>query len=95
MGNNVLDKSESGVGESGRADKAYAAHIEEKAGESVLVHSGKHKAGSSEFDAAVSDVQKRLAATKGVKNVESADSGAVNVVSPDKHSVLVELRAQG
>src|SRR3954452_12215581 len=74
LGTKELDSQHSGVGESGRAAELVAtAFPDEKSGEQVLIQSKTSDARAPQFRAAVSDVEKRLAATKGVESVESGD----------------------
>jgi uncharacterized membrane protein YdfJ with MMPL/SSD domain len=94
IGNNTLDTQQSGVGESGQADKAAFDAFPKKADESVLIHSSKLRAESPQFHAAVADVTKRLRATKGVEQV-TGPYGGEGSISPDRHSVLVDYELPG
>ncbi len=91
----TLEKQESGVGESGRADKAYFEAFPQESSESVLIQSDRVKAESLEFQAVVKDVTTRLRATDGVRDVEGPYSGAANSVSPDGHAALVDYELEG
>jgi uncharacterized membrane protein YdfJ with MMPL/SSD domain len=91
----TLEKQESGVGESGRADKAAFDAFPKKAEESVLVQSKSLEADSPQFRAAVADVMQRLDAVPGVKNLSGPYSGAANGISPDRHSALVDYELRG
>jgi uncharacterized membrane protein YdfJ with MMPL/SSD domain len=91
----TLEDKEAGVGESGRADKAYFEAFPQEAGEAVLIQSAQHKAESVEFQAVVKDVTARLRATDGVRDVKGPYSGAGNSVSPDGHAALVDYKLEG
>jgi RND superfamily putative drug exporter len=90
----TLEQQESGVGESGRADKAVYEAFPQESGEAVLIHSDKLDAKSDEFRAVVADVSNRLSHTEGVKNLE-APYGTANSLSPDGHSALVSYELKG
>ncbi len=65
IGTKVLDGAEEGVGESGRADRAYEkAFPKETSDETVLVQSRTGSARDPEFRAAVADVIQRLEGTR-------------------------------
>jgi uncharacterized membrane protein YdfJ with MMPL/SSD domain len=91
----VLEQQQSGVGESGRADKAVYDAFPKKAGEAVLIHSDKLDAPSVAFQRVVTDVTTRLDDTKGVQKIEDPYSGKANSVSPDGHSALVSYELPG
>jgi uncharacterized membrane protein YdfJ with MMPL/SSD domain len=92
---NVLDKQESGVGESGRADQAAFDAFPQKEGEAVLIHSDKVDTDSVTFRAVVADVTGRLRGIEGVQKIQGPYSGKANVVSPDRHSALVDYELKG
>jgi uncharacterized membrane protein YdfJ with MMPL/SSD domain len=96
VGTKLLEQAESGVGESGRADKAAFNALPKKAEESVLVQSKTLTASDPQFKSAVTDVAARLRKTEGVNHVVSPYS-AVNpsAVSADKHSALVDFELPG
>jgi uncharacterized membrane protein YdfJ with MMPL/SSD domain len=92
----TLKQQESGVGESGKADKAAFNAFPEKAGEAVLIQNTKVKATGPAFKAVVADITSTLRGVKDVQNVVgpySGDGGAV--VSPDGHSALVNYEILG
>jgi uncharacterized membrane protein YdfJ with MMPL/SSD domain len=91
----VLDKQESGVGESGRADQAAFDAFPQKEGEAVLIHSDKVDTESVKFRAVVADVTGRLRGIEGVQKIQGPYSGKANVVSPDGHSALVDYELKG
>ena len=98
IGQNDLDDSARGSGESKRGDMIVeAAGFPERAGEQVLVQGkGSVKAGAPEVTAAVREVVRRLERIEGVKAIESPldPAARVNTVSKDGRSVVVELRAR-
>jgi uncharacterized membrane protein YdfJ with MMPL/SSD domain len=98
MGNGMLktlENQEAGVGESGRADKAYFEAFPQEAGEAVLIQSDRVKAESLDFQAVVKDVTTRLRSIEGVRDVKGPYSGAANSVSPDGHAALVDYKLEG
>src|SRR3954465_7349985 len=96
VGTKTLEDQESGVGESGRAEKAAFNAFPKKAEESVLVQSGKLKADDPKFKAAVADVVARLQRTKDVRAIDSPYSpGNQGNISPDGRSVLVDYELPG
>ena len=94
-GTRTLQYEESGVGESGRADRAVYHAFPKQAEETVLVQSASVKADSPQFRAVVTDVMQRLRRTDGVEHLTSPyrDGGAH--VSPDGHSALVGFALAG
>ena len=96
VGMNELKPEDSGVGESGRADKAVGAAFPDKADETVLVQGKRLKATDPQFQAAVADVAKRLEHTKGVtKVVTPYEPRGRGQISPDGHSALVDFEIPG
>jgi uncharacterized membrane protein YdfJ with MMPL/SSD domain len=95
-GTKLLENAESGVGESGRADKTAFNALPKKAEESVLVQSKTLTARDPQFKAAVADVAARLRKTESVNHVVTPYA-AVNpsAVSADKHSALVDFDLPG
>src|SRR3954452_283932 len=92
VGTKTLESAESGVGESGRADKAAFDALPKKAEESVLVQSKTLSARDPQFRSAVADVAARLRKTEDVNHVVGPYSAAsASQVSVDKHSVLVNF----
>src|SRR4051794_2570699 len=96
IGMNSLKDADSGVRDSGRADKTVDNAFPKKAEETVLVQSKKLKASDPAFVAGVGDVVTRLEATKGVRKVESpyARDKRANI-SADRHSALVDFEVPG
>ncbi|MDQ3629723.1 MAG: MMPL family transporter [Actinomycetota bacterium] len=95
VGTEQLDQQETGVGESGQAQKAVFDAFPEKAEESVLVQSASVEASSPRFRAVVGDVVERLERTEGVRNVEGPYSGSAAGVSTDGKSALVSFEIPG
>jgi uncharacterized membrane protein YdfJ with MMPL/SSD domain len=95
-GTKTLENAESGVGESGRADKAAFNALPKKAEESVLVQSKTLTARDPQFRSAVADVAARLRKTDGVNHVVTPYASAnPSAVSADKHSALVDFELPG
>jgi uncharacterized membrane protein YdfJ with MMPL/SSD domain len=96
VGQNDLDESAAGSGESKRGDMLVeAAGFPKTAGEQVLVQ-GK-AAGDPEVTAAVRDVVTRLQRIDGVTEIESPldPAARVNTVSKDGRSVVVNFAMPG
>jgi uncharacterized membrane protein YdfJ with MMPL/SSD domain len=97
VGTRTLSDADYGIGESGRADKAVAAHSPEKEDESVLVQSQNGVSNRDpEFRRVVGTVVSRLEATKHVRKVESpyaADNPGK--LSEDGKSALVTFELPG
>jgi RND superfamily putative drug exporter len=95
-GLNTFVWQENGPGESGRADKAIFNHFPRHAEETVLVQSRNRTANDPAFQAAVADVQRRLAGTANVEHVKSPfAAGNAGQISRDKHSALVSFQLAG
>src|SRR4051812_28538433 len=99
VGQNELDDSASGNGESKRGDMIVeAAGFPDQAGEQVLVQGkGSIKAGDPEVTGAVRDVVRRLAQIKGITDIETPLDPATraNTVSKDGRSVVVNFTMPG
>jgi uncharacterized membrane protein YdfJ with MMPL/SSD domain len=98
IGQNDLDESAAGSGESKRGDMIVEAGFPERAGEQVLVQGkGSLEADDPAVTAAVRDVVQRLERIEGVTDIESPlDRGArVHTVSKDGRSVLVNFKMPG
>jgi uncharacterized membrane protein YdfJ with MMPL/SSD domain len=95
VGQNDLDKSAAGSGESKRADMLVAAGFPDRASEQVLIQ-GKGT-GDPEVTAAVKDVVGRLQRIDGVRDIESPLDPATraNTVSKDGRSVVVNYAIPG
>src|SRR4051795_5949984 len=99
VGQNELDDSASGNGESKPGDMMWeAAGFPDQAGEQVLVQGkGSIKSDDPVLTAAVSDVVRRLQAIPGITEIESPlkASDRVNTVSKDGRSVVVNFKMPG
>ena len=99
LGQNDLDDSARGSGESKRGDMIVeAAGFPDRAGEQVLVQGkGSVKAGDAEVTAAVRDVVTRLEGIKGITEIESPldPAARVDTVSADGRSVVVNFEIAG
>ena len=99
VGQNDLDESATGSGESKRGDMLVeAAGFPERSGERVLVQGkGSVTAGDPEVSAAVRDVVSRLAQIQGVTEIESPLDPATRAgtVSEDGRSVVVNFTMPG
>jgi uncharacterized membrane protein YdfJ with MMPL/SSD domain len=89
IGTRQLDSNETGVGESGHADRTLYEAFPKQAGESVLVQSKTLEATDARFEAAVKDVSERVDRVPHVVGVERP------VVSRDGHSALVQFKLRG
>ena len=94
LGVNTLSDEDSGVGESGRADKTLHDAFPQKTKESVLVQSAELKATDPAFRAGVDDTVRRLEAAKDVRNVASPYS-ADGQISQDSRSALIDFEIAG
>ncbi len=99
VGTNTLQQSESGVGESGHADKVYAKSYAQEQGQMVLI-SGRSKSldtESPEFRAAVDDVRSRVSNVRGVKQVEDPYAGANrnHLITHTTNAVMVPFAIPG
>src|SRR4051794_20576052 len=99
IGQNDLDDSARGSGESKRGDMLVeAAGFPERAGEQVLIQGkGSVKAGDPQVTAAVRDVVRRLERIRGVTEIESPldPAARANTVSEDGRSVVVNFAIPG
>src|SRR5215210_6263530 len=99
VGQNNIDESASGNGESKRGDMIVnAADFPDEAGEQVLVQGkGSVKADDPQVTAAVRDVVSRLQRIKGITEIESPLDPATraNTVSKDGRSVAVNFKMPG
>src|SRR4051812_24117559 len=86
-GMKTIADSDSGNGESGRADKTYARAFPEKQSETVLVQSATLKVSDPEFKAAIQDVKGHISKTGAATSV-TVGSGAI---SADRHTALVQF----
>jgi RND superfamily putative drug exporter len=96
VGTKTLDNAHSGVGESGRAQRAVDAAYPKSADEMVLVQSARYDANSLQFRAAVGDAQFRLSQLPYVYAVESPYTPANrSQISADGHSALTRFKIAG
>src|SRR4051812_49361624 len=99
IGQNDIDESASGNGESKRGDMIIeAAGFPDQAGEQVLVQGkGSVRADDPQVTAAVRDVVSRLERIEGITEIESPLDPAtrVNTVSKDGRSVVVNFTMPG
>ncbi|HEY6583872.1 MAG TPA: MMPL family transporter [Gaiellaceae bacterium] len=95
-GTKTLKQEDTGVGESGRADKILGREFETPAGERVMIQSSTQKASSPAFKAVIIDVVSRF---KGMENVAAVHSPLeaenANLISPDGRTALVDLEIAG
>jgi uncharacterized membrane protein YdfJ with MMPL/SSD domain len=96
VGIKTLETSQSGVGESGRADETLDAAYPDKTNEEVLIQSGTVTAFAPSFRAAVADVERRL---KRVRYTRAFDSPYEltnrDQISADGRSALLEFEIAG
>ncbi|MBA3263156.1 MAG: MMPL family transporter [Thermoleophilaceae bacterium] len=97
VGTKTISDDDSGIGESGRADKVVSAHFPDKESESVLIQSQKGVNNRSpEFREVVQTVVARLEATKDVRNVQTPYAeGNPGTLSEDGKSALVTFELRG
>ncbi len=76
VGTNTLTSVDSGVGESGQADRIVADAYPKRVDEVVLVQSSKHKVDDPAFRAAVADVTRRLRTVDGVTKISDPTASA-------------------
>jgi uncharacterized membrane protein YdfJ with MMPL/SSD domain len=99
VGLNEIDESAAGSGESKRGDMIVeAAGFPDEAGEQVLVQGeGSITSDDPQITAAVKDVVSRLAAIRGITDIESPLNAKdrVNTVSEDGRSVAVNFKMSG
>ena len=95
VGTNTLTSVDSGVGESGQADRIVADAYPKRVDEVVLVQSSKHKAGDPAFRAAVADVTRRLRTVDGVTKISNPYGKRGGAVSPKRDAVLVSFEIPG
>jgi uncharacterized membrane protein YdfJ with MMPL/SSD domain len=96
VGTKTLERNQTGVGESGRADQAVADAAPEHAQEIVLIQSTGRTATDPAFRAVAVEVQAKLAALPDTQNFESplvpANAGQI---SSDGHSALLRYQIAG
>ena len=99
IGNNNLDESQGGNGDSNRANMIVdKAGFPEQTGEQVLIQGkGSIKAGDPEITAAVQDLVTSLGRIDGVTDIESplVKQDRANTISKDGRSVVVNYKLPG
>ena len=96
LGTNTLTNVESGVGESGRADRIVAGAYPDRVEEMVLVQSSTLKVDDPAFRAAVGDVTTRLRKVDGVTAITTPyGKHAQGAVSPKRDAALVSFQIPG
>jgi uncharacterized membrane protein YdfJ with MMPL/SSD domain len=92
----TLSQSESGVGESGHADKVYQDKYPQTQGEMVLISSESLKSDSPQFHAAVKSVEKTLHGVRGVAEIRDPYVPANHAqVSKHTNAVMVTYTIPG
>jgi len=94
-GTKTLEFAESGVGESGHADRAVYHSFPQKSDEGALVQSESLKAGSPQFRAVVTDVMARLGQAEMVQKLTSPYRDGNAGISPDGRSAIVGYELPG
>ncbi len=96
IGTNTLTNEESGVGQSGQADRIVAGAYPDRVEELVFIQSKTLKTGDRAFHAVVSDVRSRLAAIDGVTKITTPYGAAhEGAVAPKDDAVLVTFEIPG
>ena len=99
IGTKTLEQSESGVGESGHADKVYAESYPQEQGQMVLISGRDASTGtdSPEFRATVADVRSEVAKVEGVENVQDpyARGNREHLISDTTNAVMVPFEHPG
>jgi RND superfamily putative drug exporter len=96
VGTQELTQKQSGVGDSGRAERILDNAYPDKAHEAVLFQSAKYTADDPEFRGAVRDVQHRLQGVHGVVKIGDP-YGKINnsVINDSRHSALLAFEIPG
>ena len=96
MGTTNIDSSESGVGESGQADRTIREASPKNAEELVLVQGKGQKATAAPFRAVVNDAQRRLSAVPYTQDFENPYApGNQGQISKDGDSALLRFQILG
>jgi RND superfamily putative drug exporter len=99
IGTKHLEPTDLAVGEAGRAQELIDSGFPNKADEQseiVLIQSSSHEADSPAFRAAIDDVTKTLSGFPQVRRLTSPlDAGHDDLVSEDRHSVMVQFSPEG
>jgi uncharacterized membrane protein YdfJ with MMPL/SSD domain len=94
-GTNTLDYNESGVGESGHADRTIYHSFPQESDEGVLIQSDAGQAKSPPFRAVVADAMDALRQTEGVERLTSPYAHRDANVAPDGRSALISYVVSG
>ena len=92
---NELKGADKYAGESAKAEKTLEDAFPQPAGEMILVHNGDANVNDASFKAAVADVTRRVSKVKDVENVQDPYAHGGDLISKDRHSVLVTLDIKG
>ncbi len=97
LGTKTLTQEQSGVGDSGRADRIVKDSYPDRIDEAVLIQSKTLKTDDPQYRAVVSDVTKRLQETKGVHSITSpyGEGKQLAPVSDDGHSTMIGFEING
>jgi hypothetical protein len=96
IGTNTLTSVDSGVGESGQADRIVAGTYPKRVDEVILVQSSKLTVDDPAFRAAVADVTKRLGTVDGVTQISDPyGKDREGALSPKRDAVLVSFQIPG
>jgi uncharacterized membrane protein YdfJ with MMPL/SSD domain len=96
VGTKTQDAAQSGVGESGRAERTIDDAFPKHAVEQVLVQSSTTTANDASFKRVVADLQHRLSAVPYTKNFNGPYSpGNGDQISADRHSALLRFEIAG
>jgi len=96
IGTNTLTPEQSGVGESGTADRIVADSYPDRVSELVLVQCTTLKTGDPAFRAAVGDVSRRLDAIDGITKIsEPYGSDRDGAIAPKDDAVLLTFEIPG
>src|SRR5438874_9300796 len=96
VGTKTQTTAQSGVGESGRAERTLDNAFPKHQVEQVLVQSSTTTANDASFKAVVADVQHRLSAAPYTKSFDSPYSpGNAGQISADGHSALLRFEIAG
>ncbi len=96
VGTETQDTAQSGVGESGRAERTIDDAFPKHQVEQVLVQSSTTTANDASFKAVVADVQHRLSEVPYTKSFDSPyASGNEGQISADGHSALLRFEIAG
>ncbi|MCB8971395.1 MAG: MMPL family transporter [Thermoleophilales bacterium] len=94
-GTKTLDYAESGVGESGHADRTVYHSFPQKSDEGVLIQSNGADATDPRFRAVVGDAMRTLRDTAGVEELTSPYAHGGANLSPDGGSALITYSVSG